>query len=107
MAFGIKKQRRAAGKVLDKKMVDMWETACFENLEYNERWADLFTKQCLFELIKISIFSFLVCLSNRKSEKSLNFVGKFLVLITNLNYRQIIISFEIVHVMLLYHEQYH
>jgi hypothetical protein len=33
---GCKKQKRAAGQVLDKRMIDMWATACFENPEYNE-----------------------------------------------------------------------
>jgi hypothetical protein len=43
--FGSEKQRKAAGQVLDKKLVELWETACFENPEYNERWTDLFTKR--------------------------------------------------------------
>ncbi len=36
-SMDVKKQKRAAGQVLDKRMIDMWATACFENPEYNER----------------------------------------------------------------------
>ncbi len=43
--FGNKKSRRNPGQVLDKRTIEIWETTCLENPEYNERWTELIAKR--------------------------------------------------------------
>ncbi|CAF5219860.1 unnamed protein product, partial [Rotaria magnacalcarata] len=40
--FGNSKKKNFEGQILDKQMIDKWETACDENPEYNQQYADLF-----------------------------------------------------------------
>ncbi|CAF3989590.1 unnamed protein product [Rotaria magnacalcarata] len=45
---GDSKEINDEGKLLDKEIIDKWETICFEHLEYNLRWSDLFiTRQSI------------------------------------------------------------
>jgi hypothetical protein len=40
--FGDVKQTNHRGRTLNKETIAEWETACMENLDYNQRWEDLF-----------------------------------------------------------------
>ncbi|CAM4807959.1 unnamed protein product [Rotaria magnacalcarata] len=40
--FGNSRKKNFEGQILDKQMIDKWETACDENPEYNQQYADLF-----------------------------------------------------------------